>query len=475
MARYYSNTAVEAALVAPVTASATSITVSSTSGFPILYPYRLTLDFESPGAEIIDVTAASGTNLTVVRGVDGTSAQAHSAGATVVHTATAQDYRDSQDHIAGTTGVHGLAAGVPVVGTTSTQTLTNKTLDGSANTFKNIDGSAVTGDRKSITVVATNATTVGLIVKGFTGQTSNLQNWVNPAGSTVLASVDKDGNAVFDSITTTDGGISTAASGGSVFVGKSMDLAALAIDATPLKVKVALLATADALQVLPSTGPAVFKVSPAGAVTASGSIATAGGVTAATKSSLTQAVIAQTGNTDPVLQLKAQTGTATTKPYLQITNHAGTALSKIDELGFLVGPADAVSLALTTNVASNQGVSTKINYVTGNAEFDTRDHQLAGSPSRITVLVAGYYLVTHQAIFAVNGSGQRGSDVRLNNGGFPLSVRMNAVGGAGYITTPGSTRLLKLAANDFLEHWVYQNSGVPLSTQLHMQCTFMGI
>ena len=285
--------------------------------------------------------------------------------------------------------------------------------------------------------------------------------------------MDSGGNATFDSITTTDGGIATDAAGGSTFLGKSVDLTALLTTAIPLKVKVAAAATADALQVLTSAAVAVFKVSPTGAVTASGPITTAGGVTAATKSTLTQAVIQQTGATDPVLQLKAG-GVATTKPYLQITNHASVALSKIDELGYWVGPGDAVSLALTTNVPSNQPVSTKINYVAGNAEFDPRDHQLAASPSRITVMVAGLYLVTHQAVFAVNTVGQRGSDVRLNSGGFPLSTRMNAVGGAGYITTPGSTRLLKLAVNDFLEHWVYQNSGSTLSTQLHMQCTFMG-
>lgn len=473
MARYYSNTAVETTLASATTSSATSIAVASASGFPILYPYRLTLDFESPGAEIVDVTAASGTTLTVIRGVDGTSAQSHSAGAVVAHTATAQDFRDSQDHIAATTAVHGLATGVGVVGTSSTQTLTNKTIDGTANTLKNLDAGVVTGVFKSTTISPTNATSVGLTVKGFSGQVSNLQNWSNSV-PTVLAFVDKDGNAVFDSISTTDGGIATAASGGSLFVGKSVDLAALLTDAVPLRVKVAPAATGDALQVLTSAAAVVFKVSPTGAVTASGPITTSAGVSAATKSSLVQAVVAQTGATDPVLQLKAQAGVVTTKPYLQVTNHLDAALSKVDELGFWVGPADTVSLIATAAVPSVQGNSTKILYVTGNAEFDTRDHQLVASPTRITVLVAGYYLVTHQAIYAANASGCRGSEVRLNGGAvFPLQVRVNATAG-GFVSSPGSTRVLKLAVNDFLEHWVYQNSAVSLSTQLYVQCTFMG-
>jgi hypothetical protein len=67
----------------------------------------------------------SGNTLTIVRGIDGSSGVAHSAGAIVRHMAIGRDYREANTHIEATTG-HGATGAV--VGTTNTQTLTNKTL-----------------------------------------------------------------------------------------------------------------------------------------------------------------------------------------------------------------------------------------------------------------------------------------------------------------------------------------------------------
>lgn len=44
--------------------------------------------------ELVKVTAAVGTTLTVVRGVDNTSASTHSASAAVRHAVSAQDFRE---------------------------------------------------------------------------------------------------------------------------------------------------------------------------------------------------------------------------------------------------------------------------------------------------------------------------------------------------------------------------------------------
>jgi len=155
VSRNYSSTAGKMALIGGISAAAVSIVVDTTTGLPAV-PFTLMLDPGVAAEEIIEVTAVGGTTLTVTRGIDGTTAQSHLTGAEIRHAYSARDFRDSRVHEAATIA-HGLTGAV--VGTTDTQVLSGKSIDGTTNTFSAIPASAVPG-----VIAASTVTTKGDIL-----------------------------------------------------------------------------------------------------------------------------------------------------------------------------------------------------------------------------------------------------------------------------------------------------------------------
>lgn len=137
--RFYSSVATEKQLVGTITSGQTTLVVSDTIGLPVSFPYTLALSYETLTEELVDVTNAAGSTLTVTRAVDGTSAVSHAAGARVRHTSSARDFADSRNHENSDDGIHGLLPGEEIVGTDKVQTLTNKTVVDLTGNLRNIE------------------------------------------------------------------------------------------------------------------------------------------------------------------------------------------------------------------------------------------------------------------------------------------------------------------------------------------------
>ena len=180
--RKYSSRSQGTTLATSVTSSGTSLTVVSATalmgGVSVSAgeTYTVVIDPDTAIEEIVDIYSASGNpvsgnTLTIVRGIDGSSGQAHSAGAVVRHMAIGRDYRESNTHVEASTAVHGLTGSV--VGTTDTQTLTNKTINAANNTVTGItsamitDGTIVNADINASAAIAySKLALTGAIVSG---------------------------------------------------------------------------------------------------------------------------------------------------------------------------------------------------------------------------------------------------------------------------------------------------------------------
>jgi hypothetical protein len=147
--RKYSSRSQQTTLTSGINSSVTSATVVSGSallgGITVSAGeiFTVVIDPDTALEEIVDVTAVSTNTLTIVRAIDGSTGQAHSAGAVVRHMAIGRDYREANSHIENTTTAHGLTI-ANVLETTDTNMITTAMLQSNAVTTAKITDANVT-------------------------------------------------------------------------------------------------------------------------------------------------------------------------------------------------------------------------------------------------------------------------------------------------------------------------------------------
>ena len=113
--------------------------------------FTVVIDPDTALEEIVDITAVSTNTLTMVRAIDGSTGQAHSAGAVVRHMAIGRDYREANSHIENVTTAHGLTI-ANVLETTDTNIITSAMIVDGTIVNADINASAAIVDTKLATI-----------------------------------------------------------------------------------------------------------------------------------------------------------------------------------------------------------------------------------------------------------------------------------------------------------------------------------
>jgi hypothetical protein len=392
--RKYTSRSQQTTLSSAVTSGATVIPVTNAS---ILFSgttisagqtFTIVIDPDTALEEICDVTAASSNNLTVTRAVDmsGASAQDHSSGAVVRHMLIGRDLRESNLHIEATgsyndgTGAHNLhglgsSDGV-VVGTTATQTLTNKTLTAPVLTGAGVDASIVfegsTADAFETTLTVVDPTadntitlpdTTGTVAILTATQTMTNKTLTSPiiSGTPVITGLSSAG-MVSTSATPkdyVDSILGSATSAATSAASAAASATAAATSASSAATSASLAATSASSASTSQTAAATSAASAAASVTAVATSATsaAASATAAATSATSAAASVSAVATSAASALTSQTAAATsaTSAAASVTAAATSATSASNSA--TAAATSATSAAASATAATTSAAS----------------------------------------------------------------------------------------------------------------------
>jgi len=148
--------------------------------------------------------------------------------------------------------------------------------------------------------------------------------------------------------------------------------------------------------------------------------------------------------------------------YLKDTNtteyYSGSAWVAVGATASFVG-AQIYDSNATTSISNNTATA-----ITFNSEvLDTNGfHSTSSNTSRITIPAgyAGKYMVVGQIFIQNNGNGTRRLDIYKNGSGFARTQNFADASEQGYVNI---NTTMSLAVSDYIELYVFQNSGVSLN------------
>ena len=365
--RKYSSRSQQTSLSAAVTSGALVIPVvnaltlmggaSVTSG----QTFVVVIDPDTALEEIVEVTAVSSNNLTVTRAVDmsGAAAQDHSSGAVIRHMIIGRDLREANLHIeasaayndgTSTHAVHGLGSSDgSVVGTTATQTLTNKTLTspvltGTLENDASITFEGATADAYETTLTVVDPTADRTITLPNTSGTVVLKDSVDTLTNKTLTSPTISGSPVITGLSSA--GMSASSAAPKDYVDSILGSATAASTS-------ATSAAASATAASTSASSAATSASLAATSASSASTSQTAAATSAT-SAAASATAAATSATSAAASATAAASSATTAAasVASISTYAGNALTSANSAATSAASAAASTSAAATSASS---------------------------------------------------------------------------------------------------------------------------
>ena len=357
--RNYSSRSQQTTLTSAVTAGASSMVVVSGSALmggatiPAGTTFTIVLDPDTAIEEIIDATAVSTNTFTITRNIDGSSAQAHSAGAVARHMAIGRDYREANAHVEASTGVHGISNSSSVVGTVDGQTLTNKTLTTPVVNGATLAGAVTASATVTLTgsIVVSGGSITGLSSAGMVASSATPKNYVDAILGSATAAATSAASAATSATSAATSAASAATSAGSSetsAISSATSASASASSATAA-------ATSATSAAASATAAATSATSAAASATAAATSATSAAASAVTAAA---SVATIAGYATTASNSASAAATSATSAAASATAAATSATSAAASTSAAAASATAAATSATSAAASQTAAAT---------------------------------------------------------------------------------------------------------------------